>query len=113
MAYPAPPPFDIPRVRFVDAGLALSYAPGVTRYSKVGSIHTAFLIEEFIKGGNNNLIKYIHNSSATPLLDPDEEGYELALFFSFAQHVQYVKTGGLAFISDFQGERNDLAPKIV
>ena len=109
-AYPVPPPFDIPRVCFVDAGLALSYAPGVTRYSKVGSIHTAFLIEEFIEGGNN-FIKYIHNSSATPLLDPDEEGYELALFFSFAQHVQFVKTGGLAFISDFQGERNDPTPE--
>ena len=103
MAYPAPPPFDIPRVRFVDAGLALSYALGVTRYSKVGSIRTTFLIEEFIEGGNNNFIKYIHNLSATPLLDPDEEGYELALFFSFTQHVQYVKTGGLAFIGFVTG----------
>ncbi|KIM58808.1 hypothetical protein SCLCIDRAFT_16688 [Scleroderma citrinum Foug A] len=111
-AYPDLPPFNSPHVHFIDAGLALSYAPGVTRYSKVGSIHTAFLIEEFIEGRNNNFIKYIHNSTATPLLDPDEEGYELTLFFCFAQHVQYAKTGGLAFISDFEGERNDLT-KIV
>jgi hypothetical protein len=40
---------------------------------------------------------------SNPLLDQDDYRYEVALFFAFTQHVQYVKTGGLAFISDYQG----------
>jgi len=39
------------------------------------------------------------------LLDEDDSGYDLALFLAFTQHVQYVKTGSLAFVSDYQGTR--------
>ncbi|KAG2144340.1 hypothetical protein DEU56DRAFT_754386 [Suillus clintonianus] len=37
-----------------------------------------------------------------PLIDYDEYGYDLAVFFSFTQHIQYTKTGKLAFISEYQ-----------
>ncbi|KAG1796185.1 hypothetical protein EV424DRAFT_1353194 [Suillus variegatus] len=40
---------------------------------------------------------------ANPLLDELDYSYDLAEFFVFTQHVQYVKTGQLAFISDYQG----------
>ncbi|KAG1842048.1 hypothetical protein DFJ58DRAFT_748303 [Suillus subalutaceus] len=76
-----PVPFNIPRVRFVEAGLALSY----------------------YQDSSKPALKYIHNMDPNPLLDPDEPGYDFALFLAFTQHVQYVKTGGLVFISDYQG----------
>ena len=100
-----PPPFYIPRLRFVEAGLALSYnqaqlAGGPGQKSKSLSPRAAFLVEELISGA---FIKYIHNMDCNPLLDPDEPGYEIAEFLACTQHIQYAKTGGLAFISDYQG----------
>lgn len=99
-----PLPFDIPRVRFVEAGLALSYYQDNSKpASKVTSARACFLLEEVIDGRDEDFIKYIHNMDPNPLLDPDESGYDFALFLAFTQHVQYAKTGGLVFISDYQG----------
>ncbi|KAI5990982.1 hypothetical protein EDD15DRAFT_2169762 [Pisolithus albus] len=33
----------------------------------------------------------------------DEEAEEITVFLAFTQHVQYVKTGGQVYISDYQG----------
>ncbi|KAG1780113.1 hypothetical protein EV702DRAFT_1277004 [Suillus placidus] len=102
-----PPPFIIPRVRFLDAGMAISYSqrdPKPTRAgSKTGSTCVGYLVEELIEGGPDAFLKFIHNMDSNPLLNQDDYRYEVALFFAFTQHVQYVKTGGLAFISDYQG----------
>ncbi|KAG2099224.1 uncharacterized protein F5147DRAFT_552715, partial [Suillus discolor] len=99
-----PVPFDIPRVRFVKAGLALSYYQDSSKpASKAATARAGFLLEEVIDGGDESFVKYIHNMDPNPLLDPDEFGYDFALFLAFTQHVQYVKTGGLVFISDYQG----------
>jgi hypothetical protein len=102
-----PPPFIIPHVCFVDAGMAISYSqwdPKPTRAgSKTGSTCVGYLVEELIEGGPDAFLKFIHNMDSNPLLDQDNYCYEVALFFAFTQHVQYVKTGGLAFISDYQG----------
>jgi hypothetical protein len=103
------PPFKIPRMRFVDAGLALSYSQRGSKApakagSKAGSLCAAYLVEELLEGGHNEFVKFIHNMDSNPLLDYDDYCYELALFFAFTQHVQYTKTGGLAFISDYQGD---------
>ncbi|KAG1784918.1 uncharacterized protein HD556DRAFT_1314653 [Suillus plorans] len=93
----APPPFEIPRLCFVHAGLALSFLPGQMIVTKLGakpcSIRTAFLLEELIPGGPDAFVKFIHNTDCNPLLDPDEDGYSTALFLAFTQHVQYEKTG--------------------
>ncbi|KAG1741219.1 hypothetical protein EDD22DRAFT_786753 [Suillus occidentalis] len=102
-----PPPFAIPRVRFVEAGLALAFVQGPAVASKPASktcpIRACYLLEELIVGGDDVFLKFIHNMDANPLLDELDYGYDLAVFFSFTQHVQYVKTSGLAFISDYQG----------
>ncbi|KAG1770854.1 hypothetical protein EV702DRAFT_1202184 [Suillus placidus] len=102
-----PPPFNIPRVRFVDAGLAFSYSQRDSKPtragSKTGSTCAGYLVEELIEGGSDTFLKFIHNMDSNPLLDEDDYRYKVALFFAFTQHVQYVKTGGLAFISDYQG----------
>ncbi|KAG1717577.1 hypothetical protein EDB19DRAFT_1653009 [Suillus lakei] len=99
-----PVPFDIPRVRFIEAGLVLSYYQDSSKpASKAVLAHAGFLLEEVIDGSDEDFVKYIHNMDPNPLLDPDEFGYDCALFLAFTQHMQYVKTGGLVFISDYQG----------
>lgn len=62
----------------------------------------AYLLEELIPS-DVPFIKYIHNADAVPLQDPDEEGYDTAVFLCFIQHIQFVLTHGQAYISDFQG----------
>ncbi|KZT53343.1 kinase-like protein, partial [Calocera cornea HHB12733] len=57
------------------------------------------MIEDVAKGG---FVKYLHNSSAIPRMLSGEEG-RISAFLSFSQHVQFVRTGGLAYISDYQG----------
>jgi hypothetical protein len=99
---PDPPPFNIPCTRFVEAGLALCYSQDSSKTRlKTGMTHAAFLLEEVITG--KDFTKFIHNMDPNPLLDPDQDGYDFALFLAFTQHIQYVKTGGLVFISDYQG----------
>ncbi|KAG1874865.1 hypothetical protein F4604DRAFT_1925000 [Suillus subluteus] len=108
------PPFNIPHVRFIEAGLALSFFVGGGKpSSKTGTTHAAFLLEEVIDCGDegHDFTKFIHNMDPNPLLDPEDFGYDFALFLAFTQHVQYVKTSGLAFISDYQGiHYSTLAP---
>ncbi|KAG2368381.1 hypothetical protein BDR07DRAFT_1269887, partial [Suillus spraguei] len=84
-----PPPFDIPHLHFIHAGLALSFLPGQMIVAK--------------PGGPDAFVKFIHNTDCDPLLDPGKDGYSTALFLAFTQHIQYEKTGGLAYMSDYQG----------
>ncbi|KAG9311681.1 hypothetical protein JVU11DRAFT_7918 [Chiua virens] len=114
-----PPIFDIPRLRFVEAGLALGYANtsgggGPRSVScKAGSVSTAYLVEELIPDAEL-FVKFIHNGSCLPLIEPGEPEYNVAEFLAFTQHVQYVKTGGLAYISDYQGSTSLLTdPQIL
>ena len=111
----APPPFDIPRLRFVDAGLVLAYssvtviASNTDRTAQLmkpggSTVNTMYLAEEFIptpsgKGFN----KYIHNGDAVPCDLFDTEADKTAEFLAFTQHVQYAKTDGQVYISDYQG----------
>ena len=108
-----PPPFNIPRLRFVDAGLLLAYsnAPATTEEGGLPSVKTSavvsmmYLGEELIPtlSDGEDFVKYIHNGDAAPcdLLDPDAEN--IVQFLAFTQHAQYVKTGGQVYISDYQG----------
>ncbi|KAG2751397.1 hypothetical protein P692DRAFT_201686544, partial [Suillus brevipes Sb2] len=68
-----PPPFNIPRVRFIDAGLAFSYSQRDSKPtragSKTGSKCAGYLVEELIEGGSDTFLKFIHNMDANPLLD--------------------------------------------
>jgi hypothetical protein len=90
------PDFTVPQMRFVQAGLAIP--------KEDNALHV-FLLEEVIETNTPSwFTKYLNNSSARPLKFPDNtEMFLRAQFLSFAQHVQFIETGGLAFVSDFQG----------
>lgn len=100
-----PFPIVIPRLRFVKAAMAYSiqqFDKGPSKSSPVLQARRAYLLEELLSS-DIPFIKYIHNAEAVPLQDPDEEGYETAVFLCFIQHLQFILTHGQAFISDFQG----------
>jgi len=105
------PPFEIPRVRFVDAGLLLAYSDvsvvtteGASQAAKpTGTVSTVYLAEELIPTLDGDFVKYIHNSDAAPCSFLDRTEDEIAKFLAFTQHMQYVKTGGQVYISDYQG----------
>ena len=101
------PCFKIPHLRFVEAGLALAYMQVALENKTMSTPSTrmtgAYLLEEWITDDSGEFMKFIHNVSCAPLLEPNEENYDLAEFLVFTQHVQYVKTKGLAYIADYQG----------
>ena len=88
----------IPTLRFTRSVIALVREP---------SMEKAFLVEEWIALDNNEhpFIKYLGNrfpeSCVPPTASP--EAHNIAEFLVFAQHVQWEKTGGLVFTSDYQG----------
>ena len=88
-------PFEIPRMRFVDAGLAWEQREGRNRI---------FLVEELISKDKEGIFrKYLHNGSAYPCYFGDNDDGNQAEFLAFSQHVQYWKTGKLVFVTDYQG----------
>jgi len=112
----APPPFDIPRLCFIDAGLVLAYSSVTVITSsntnrtaqpvKPGgsAVNTMYLAEEFIlTPSGKGFKKYIHNGDAVPCDLFDTEADKMAEFLAFTQHVQYTKTDGQVYISDYQG----------
>ncbi|KAI5983654.1 hypothetical protein EDD15DRAFT_2376184 [Pisolithus albus] len=111
------PPFKIPRLRFVEAGLAMAHSQftkGLVKPKFGGTVCGVYLLEEKIEGGSATFTKYIHNMDCRPSLSVHEDGYDIAEFLAFTQHVQYSKTGGLVFISDYQGSRTLLTdPQIL
>jgi Alpha-kinase family len=85
------PSFAIPEMRFAESALAI-----------VDTTHDTFMLEEVIDDGN--FVKYIGNGSVKPFDFLSGDVAYRADFLAFAQHVQYLKTKGLAFIGDFQGK---------
>ncbi|KAF6745673.1 hypothetical protein DFP72DRAFT_824152 [Ephemerocybe angulata] len=95
------PPFEIPNLRFVRSGFC--YAISSQGESISPMITLGYMLEEMIHG---DFVKYIHNGHPVPCTEPplSDEEYKIAEFLCFTQHVQYLQTKGLAFISDYQGE---------
>jgi hypothetical protein len=88
------PSFTVPDMRFVKSALAV-----------VDTTHETYMIEEVIdEAVDGAFMKYIGNGSVKPLDFLSGTAAYRAEFLSFSQHVQYMKTKGLAFIGDFQGE---------
>ncbi|KAF9541947.1 hypothetical protein CPC08DRAFT_650400, partial [Agrocybe pediades] len=108
------PPFPIPRLRFVRGCIAYSLKPVEASGQAPPTSHRAvYLLEELIDTASP-FIKYIHNGDATPLQEEGEAGYEMGVFLCFIQHLQYSKTYGQAYLSDFQGAGNLLTdPQIM
>jgi hypothetical protein len=88
------PPFEIPKMCFVNAALAVAET----------NSHNTYMIEEVIdEVTNGEFVKYIGNSPAVPFTHFNLDVAQRADFLAFCQHVQYLKTKGLAFVGDFQG----------
>jgi hypothetical protein len=84
------PPFKIPTMRFVKNALLIG--------------NQAYMVEEVIDEETDGIfVKYIGNGSVKPSDFLNGFAAYQAKFLAFAQHVQHLKTMGLAFISDFQG----------
>ncbi|KIK60683.1 hypothetical protein GYMLUDRAFT_167416 [Collybiopsis luxurians FD-317 M1] len=100
-----PPSFEIPHLRFVEAGVFL-IMPKDLKHSKAESVapEQTFLLEEQIPlQDGESFVKYIHNGSPQPNLGPNKLEYYICLFLCACQHLQYIKTHCTAFVSDFQG----------
>ena len=97
------PTIEVPTVTFVAAALAI----GQNTTKEKGDV---LLLEQPIQG---SFRKFIHNGSAAILPMPNAEMQNIAEFLSFSQHVQYLKTKKLAFISDFQGKYNHSTSHII
>ena len=79
-----PPPFRVPKMRFVASALAQTAEDG-----------DSFMLEECIDGERGGqFVKYIHNASAQVLKDklPSPEYIMRGEFLSFVQHHQYWDT---------------------
>ncbi|EIM90964.1 uncharacterized protein STEHIDRAFT_144450 [Stereum hirsutum FP-91666 SS1] len=105
------PPSDslwIPQFRYVDAALAIRRSPD-------GDDEDAFLLEELVDGDvDGRWRKYINNNSSVPIPADDLHDQLRSEFLAFCQHVQYWKTSGLAFVTDFQGGNTMLSdPQII
>ncbi|EGO03371.1 hypothetical protein SERLA73DRAFT_149701 [Serpula lacrymans var. lacrymans S7.3] len=90
---PNAPPITIPRLRLVQAAVAIPQDPCEANAA-------VYLLEEKITG---KFVKYINNNSAVPRKNLEGSGLNIAEFLCFAQHAQYNMTEGLVFLSDFQG----------
>ncbi|KIK90747.1 hypothetical protein PAXRUDRAFT_151261 [Paxillus rubicundulus Ve08.2h10] len=71
-----PPPFDIPHVCFIEAGLALLYSqtakspgPGSKGLKQGDTVSNGYMVEELIDVLDNEFLKFIHNSDPIPLPD--------------------------------------------
>ncbi|KAJ7745892.1 hypothetical protein DFH07DRAFT_748585, partial [Mycena maculata] len=74
------PPFDIPDLRFVHAGVAVSHEQVAENNVVTASlILRTYLLEVFIDMETEDFVKFIHNGNAVPLLQPDD------LLYSFAE----------------------------
>ena len=89
-----PSSFEIPEMVFVKSALAISE-----------SDQEVFLLEEVINDAvEGPFIKYIGNGSVKPYDFLEGGEHKIGEFLSFSQHVQFLKTKGLAIVGDFQGE---------
>ncbi|KAJ7131918.1 hypothetical protein C8R46DRAFT_1015552 [Mycena filopes] len=101
---PDPPPFEIPDIRFVHAGVALVHQQLNGPLAPISSsICRFYLVEELIDEQEDGFHKFINNGSATPLPSTDASVSATAEFLSFTQHVQHHKTKGMLYLSDLQG----------
>lgn len=98
------PPFEVPQMRFVQAGLAIQDQHSKDSEGTTGSRQNAYLLEEFIDSEDPGwFVKYLNNNSAKPYKFKDKDRSIRAEFLSFSQHVQFIETGNQAFLSNLQG----------
>ncbi|KAJ7282343.1 hypothetical protein C8J57DRAFT_1055025 [Mycena rebaudengoi] len=87
-------PVTIPYLRFVHAGVPTS--PMLRPFEE------HIWLRSTLRRHQTAFVKFVHNGDANPLLDHDDPLYDIAEFLCFTQHLQYFKTDGAVFVSDFQ-----------
>jgi hypothetical protein len=97
------PPFDIPKLRYVNVVLAVAN----------NVANDVYLLEEVVGPLDGEFKKYINNTSAVPCPESDPKRKLIAEFLSFTQHVQMLATKGMAFVSDQQGENYLTLPQLI
>ena len=95
-----PSPFPIPEMVYVKSAIAIAEAD-----------QEVFLLEEVINDAP--FTKYIGNGSVRPYDFLNGEQLHLGEFLSFGQHLQFIKTKGLAFVGDFQGKHDYIMMSVV
>ncbi|KAJ7741176.1 hypothetical protein DFH07DRAFT_751224 [Mycena maculata] len=94
-------PFVIPKLRFVDAGVAVSHDQASrNNVANTSSLRRTYLVEELINTDSEDFVKFVHNGNAVPLLAPEDPLYDIAQFLCFTQCIQYFKTDGAVFLLD-------------
>ena len=93
------PPLPIPVLRFTRSMIAIV---------RESSMEKVFLVEEWLNLdglSGDKFVKYLGNCFPESCVRPTDspKAHEVAKFLIFAQHVQWEKTGGLVFTSDYQG----------
>jgi hypothetical protein len=89
---------SIPKMVFVKSALAIAE-----------NDQEVFLLEEVIDDAvEGPFIKYIGNGSVRPFNFLTGDELRRGEFLSFCQHVQFLKTMGLAFVGDFQGKHEHI-----
>ncbi|KAH9856453.1 hypothetical protein C2E23DRAFT_811477 [Lenzites betulinus] len=102
-------PLQVPELRYVRVAQgveALDLNHGHEAVARQAMDRKVFMIEEFIDPiQEGKWRKYINNNSARPLKSAltTAARQHIADFLVFCQHLQWLQTGGLAYISDFQG----------
>ncbi|KDR70019.1 hypothetical protein GALMADRAFT_230348 [Galerina marginata CBS 339.88] len=103
LAKSGPPPFTVPRLRFVYGALAFAQSDLTRAGTSTVSNRAVFLLEELISNDELPFEKYVHNADAMPLSEAGDPRYDTGVFLCFLQHIQYWKTEGLVYTSDYQG----------
>ncbi|KAK6972308.1 hypothetical protein R3P38DRAFT_2584639 [Favolaschia claudopus] len=100
------PPFKIPEIRFVRAGVAIVHDQTTARF--LPKSHSNFylpplyLIEERINEAKDGFYKFFNSGSAVSIDMTRQDASELSEFLAFTQHVQFYKMKGAAYNSIFQ-----------
>ncbi len=94
-----PNAIKIPDFRFVSSALAIDTVSDSDKKRP-----TSWLLEERIDSAEQGpWRKYINNDSPVPLTMRNKADERRAEFLAFCQHVQYMATNKLVFVSDYQG----------
>ncbi|KAI6030149.1 hypothetical protein EDC04DRAFT_2605443 [Pisolithus marmoratus] len=82
-------------------------------YQTGSAVNVTYLVKGFIPTSSDKFVKYTHNSNAEPCFLVDRKAAAIANFLAFTQHIQYIKTGGQVYISDYQGFRPLLTDPLI
>jgi hypothetical protein len=94
-----PPPFEIPRLRFVETAVAIEANADRASAYMLEEVIPMTEPEPWVKYINNDTPRLVLGCTASPLT------IERGKFLIYAQHVQFWKSKRQVYVSDYQGQR--------